>query len=172
VTHPGGWRRTSTDPVIAGYQSQIDIAQRIIKRCILGRLDIAAELIRREMDEPHRAFGLALALAEEAIKAAATSREAAAARGATWEPKLLDRTTGTHVTPADNADTPASIAVLMLDAVHRYTSGDQEATKAFTEVYERALLYGDRNTQVGFYQALTDYAVVAQRGDLELGHHT
>jgi hypothetical protein len=167
VTTPR-WRRASTSPVVASYQVLDHIAQRIIKRTMNGRHDIAAELIMRELSsgEPQRAYGLALALTEEAIATAAEPRAAAVARGATWKPVLQDATTGGTVTPADQSDTAAGLVVRMLDAMHRHTAGAPTALTELGDVYKTALT-SPPETFFGFYEGLVNYAVAGQLGELQ-----
>lgn len=156
-------------PLIESTQTLEDVAARIVKRTLNGAPHIAAELILRELTgaRPERRFGLAFALAEEAIATAAQPRAVAIARGLRWVPALHDTTTGRLVTSLHDSATAAGLTVRILDAMHRHTAGEDDAIRDLSEVYEIALL-SDQNTFFGVFQGLVQYAVEGQRGDLQV----
>ena len=163
----GSWRRDSTNPIVSGHQELIDLAQQVIKRALLGHCDIAAELVAAELRSKRvdRAFGLALALGEEALAAVWQSREDAIQRGVAWMPVMPEAGTGRMLSPAEEDIHPIVLAMRLLDALHRRLIGDQHATKDLGKVYETALTASEE-VFFGFYDALILYAVSAQRGDI------
>lgn len=163
-------RRDSANPVIAGYQDLLDTARRVIRRTMLGRHDIASQLVFRELESgrPDRAYGLALALTEHALAAVADSRHEAARLGVVWEPALYDGH-GLWVTPTSGDDGPRGHAVAMLEAMHRYLSGDKAAVEHLGRIYGSAL-HSPGDGLFEFYSHLIDYAVQGERGTVRVGH--
>lgn len=152
------------------HQELVDIANRIVLRQQQGRLDQAAELIVRALASSNadQTFALALALTEQALKAAEESRVDAVAAGRGWRP-AMHLPDGTLVTPDDQTVAPIPLAMRLIHAMHRSVAlpaEDPDKQKALAElgaIYETAAA-ADNTVFHGLFAALASYAVHG-RGD-------